>query len=289
MEVQEILKKVRKIEIKTKNISKHLFSGDYNSAFKGRGMSFSEVREYSYGDDVRHIDWNVTARTNFPHIKVFEEEREMTMMFLIDCSRSALWGTSDLMKNEYITEICAVLAFSAINNNDKVGAILFTDQIEHYISPKKGRKQILRILREIVNLDQSKGKTDLSGALKYFHSLTKKKTTCFLISDFLDESYENAMKIVSRKHDLIAIQVYDKAEKELPNVGLIQVVDQETGENRLIDTSDRGEQKRYKQRFETAQSKLLEICRQAKVGLMNLKTDEDYVKELMGFFKRRKK
>jgi len=287
MEVNEILKKVRKIEIKTKHLSNDLLMGDYSTAFKGRGMSFSEVREYSYGDDVRHIDWNVTARTNYPHIKVYEEEREMTMMFLVDCSKSAIWGTSQQLKNEYITELCAVLAFSAVGNDDKVGAILFTEKIELYIPPSKGRKQILRIIREIINIDEPQPGTNIKGALQYFHSIQKKKATCFLISDFIDEDYTNAFRIVRKKHDLICMQVHDKGEVELPDVGIIEVFDQETGEKSILDTSDKKVQNAYYKNFEKKQEELKNICRQSKIDLVTLFTDEDYVKPLMEFFKKR--
>lgn len=288
MDVQEILQKVRKIEIKTRRISKELFAGDYSSAFKGRGMSFSEVREYSYGDDIRHIDWNVTARTNFPHIKVFEEEREMTIMFLIDCSKSARWGITDDLKNERITEICAVLAFSAIQNNDKVGAILFTDKIEQYIPPKKGRKQILKILREIIQIEDPKPGTNISDALKYFRNITKKKTTCFILSDFIDNHYEEALKIAARKHDLIGIHVYDPGEKTLPDVGLVQAFDRETGAKKWIDTSNKGLQKAYTEKFEAHVDALTALCQKSKVDLLSVASDEDYVKAFLGFFKRRK-
>lgn len=268
MEVSEILKKVKKIEIKTRGISQHLFSGEYHSAFKGRGMSFSEVREYSYGDDIRHIDWNVTARTNFPHIKVFEEERELNIMFLIDCSKSALFGTNEYLKSDYITELCAVLAFSAVNNNDKVGAILFSDKIEHYIPPKKGKKQILRILRELVDQENDQPGTNIEMALKYLNNVSKKRATVFLISDFIDKQYEDALKIISRKHDLIGLRVYDPSEKELPNMGMIQTVDQETGTKQLIDTSSAIHRAAYKEQFDQRTSKLVEIFSQLKGDLM---------------------
>ena len=289
MEVNEILKKVKKIEIKTKGISKHMFSGEYHSAFKGRGMSFSEVREYSYGDDIRHIDWNVTARTNFPHIKVFEEEREMSIMFLIDCSRSALFGTSEYLKSDYITELCAVLAFSAVNNNDKVGAILFTDEIEQYLPPKKGKKQILRIIRELVNMETTSHGTNLGLALKYLSNVTKKRATVFLLSDFIDTNYQDDLKIVSRKHDLIGLQVYDKGEQTLPNLGMIQTVDQETGQSILIDTGDKNEREKYEADFLERSEQLKTTFSQMKGDLVQLSTEEDYIKALLGFFKRRSK
>ena len=287
MEVNEILKKVKKIEIKTKGISQHLFSGEYHSAFKGRGMSFSEVREYSYGDDIRHIDWNVTARTNFPHIKVFEEEREMNIMFLIDCSKSALFGTTEYLKSDYITELCAVLAFSAINNNDKVGAILFTNEIELYIPPKKGKKQILRIIRELVNMETTHTGTNLEKALKYLSNVTKKRSTVFLLSDFIDSNYEDALKIISKKHDLVGLQVYDMGEKELPDLGLIETIDQETGAIRIIDTSSKVERQKYMNAFLERSNKLKETFSQIKGDLVQLSTKEDYIKALLNFFKKR--
>lgn len=287
MEVNEILKKVKKIEIKTKGISQHLFSGEYHSAFKGRGMSFSEVREYSYGDDIRHIDWNVTARTNYPHIKVFEEEREMNIMFLIDCSKSALFGTSEYLKSDYITELCAVLAFSAMNNNDKVGAILFTDTIEQYIPPKKGKKQILRIIRELVNMETTSRGTNLEHALRYLNNVSKKRATVFLLSDFIDDSYEDALKILSRKHDLIGLRVYDEGEKNLPNLGMIRTIDQESGKSTVIDSSSKSERKKYSEAFIQRTDRLVETFSQIKGDLVQLSTSEDYIKALLAFFKKR--
>jgi uncharacterized protein (DUF58 family) len=287
MEVNEILKKVKKIEIKTKAISQHLFSGEYNSAFKGRGMSFSEVREYSYGDDVRHIDWNVTARTNYPHIKVFEEEREMNIMFLIDVSKSAMFGTSEYLKSDYITELCAVLAFSAMTNNDKVGAILFSDEIEHYIPPKKGKKQILRIIRELVDSKTENQGTDLGKALKYLTNTSKKRATVFVLSDFIDTDFQDALKITSKKHDLIGIKVYDKGERELPNLGLIKVMDQETKEEVLLDTSSAASRRKYTEQFDERTQSLEQTFSQLKGQLLSIGTEEDYIKVLLKFFKKR--
>ena len=287
MEVNEILKKVKKIEIKTKAISQHLFSGEYNSAFKGRGMSFSEVREYSYGDDIRHIDWNVTARTNFPHIKVFEEEREMNIMFLIDVSKSALFGTSEYLKSDYITELCAVLAFSAMTNNDKVGAILFSDEIEQYIPPKKGKKQILRIIRELVDADTENQGTDIEKALKYFNNVSKKRTTVFVLSDFIDEGFQDALKITSKKHDLIGIKVNDKGERELPNLGLIKVLDQETKQEILLDTSSKSSKAKYTEQFDSRKQLLTDVFSQLKGQLLHIGTEDDYIKVLLKFFKKR--
>jgi uncharacterized protein (DUF58 family) len=287
MEVNEILKKVKKIEIKTKAISQHLFSGEYNSAFKGRGMSFSEVREYSYGDDVRHIDWNVTARTNYPHIKVFEEEREMNIMFLIDVSKSAMFGTSEYLKSDYITELCAVLAFSAMTNNDKVGAILFSDEIEHYIPPKKGKKQILRIIRELVDSKTENQGTDLGKALKYLTNTSKKRATVFVLSDFIDTDFQDALKITSKKHDLIGIKVYDKGERELPNLGLIKVMDQETKEEVLLDTSSAASRRKYTEQFDERTQSLEQTFSQLKGQLLSIGTEADYIKVLLKFFKKR--
>ncbi len=287
MEVNEILKKVKKIEIKTKAISQHLFSGEYNSAFKGRGMSFSEVREYSYGDDVRHIDWNVTARTNFPHIKVFEEEREMNIMFLIDVSKSAMFGTTEYLKSDYITELCAVIAFSAMTNNDKVGAILFSDEIEHYIPPKKGKKQILRIIRELVDSNTENQGTNIEKALKYFNNISKKRATLFLLSDFIDSSFEDALKITSRKHDLVGIKVYDKGERELPNLGLIKVLDQESKQEVLLDTSSKQSREKYTRQFDERTDQLVDTFKHLKGQLLSISTEDDYIKILLKFFKKR--
>ena len=249
-DVKEILKKVRKIEIKTKRLSKHIFSGEYHSAFKGRGMSFSEVRAYNYGDDVRNIDWNVTARTNEAHVKVFEEERELTVMLLIDVSKSSFFGTSEQLKTDYITELAAVIAFSAITNNDKVGAILFTDHVEMYIPPKKGRQHILRIIRELIYFEPKKNGTNISEALLYLNNIIKKKSIAFLISDFIAEGYEESLRICARKHDLIGLHVYDRHEKQLPNVGLIELVDAETGKKMILDSSNKSIRAKYAQRFE---------------------------------------
>lgn len=287
MEVNEILKKVKKIEIKTKAISQHLFSGEYNSAFKGRGMSFSEVREYSYGDDVRHIDWNVTARMNYPHIKVFEEEREMNIMFLIDVSKSALFGTSEYLKSDYITELCAVLAFSAMTNNDKVGAILFSDEIEQYVPPKKGKKQILRIIRELVDANTENQGTNLEKALKYLNNVSKKRTTVFILSDFIDDGFQDAMKITSKKHDLIGIKVFDKGERSLPNLGLIKVLDQETKQEVLLDTSSKASRDKYTKQFDSRADELTETFSGLKGELLHIGTEEDYIKALLKFFKKR--
>ena len=237
METAELLKKVRKIEIKTKGLSKHIFSGEYQSAFKGRGMSFSEVRDYHYGDDVRNIDWNVTARLGSAHVKVFEEERELTVMLVIDISKSSFFGTTEQTKNEFITEICAVIAFSAINNNDKVGVIFFSDKIEKFIPPKKGKQHILRIIRELINFEAEDKGTNIGVALEYLNNVIKKRCICFVLSDFLGKGYESPLRIARRRHDIIGIHIVDPREEELPNVGLIRAVDAESGQSRWIDSS----------------------------------------------------
>ncbi len=287
METSEILKKVRQIEIKTKGLSKHIFSGEYNSAFKGRGMSFSEVRDYQYGDDVRNIDWNVTARTGEPFIKVFEEERELTLMLIVDISKSTLFGTRTQTKSELITELSAVLAFSAIQNNDKVGAILFSKEVEKYIPPKKGKKHILRIIREILYHEGSHAETNIGSALEYFNNIQKKRSIAFLLSDFMDKNYEAALNISARKHDLIGIHIHDQAEEELPSIGLIQTQDAETGKMVLIDTSSRTFRANYKQWFESNRKYFSEQFKKTRADIVSIKTGEDYVKLLLKFFKTR--
>lgn len=285
----EILKKVRKIEIKTKEISKHLFSGEYNSTFKGRGMSFSEVRDYQYGDDIRNIDWNVTARTGETHVKVFEEERELTVIFLVDMSRSSFFGTSQQFKSEINTEICATLAFSALNNHDKVGAILFTDQVEKYIPPKKGRQHILRIIRELIYFEPSHQGTQLSEALIYLNNVIKKKSIAFILSDFYSDDYDAALKIASRKHDVIGIKVFDDLEARLPNVGLLKVRDAETGRDQIIDTSSRKVRNDYHSKFEQHTSYFRQAFRRAGSDTIVMNTTDDYIIHLLRFFKSRHK
>lgn len=287
MDTAEILKKVRKIEIKTKELSKHLFSGEYNSTFKGRGMSFSEVRNYNYGDDVRNIDWNVTARTGEPHVKVFEEERELTVVFLIDVSKSSFFGTVNQFKSEINTEICATLGFSALQNNDKVGAILFTDKVEKYIPPKKGRQHILRIIREMIYFEPTNQGTDLSEALIYLNNVVKKKSICFLLSDFMAEGYEDALRVASKKHDIIGVKVYDDLEEKLPNVGLIRVEDSETGEKKLVDTSSKSVREKYNQYFSEHNDYYHRAFRKSGSSVIDINTREDYVKHLLRFFKSR--
>jgi uncharacterized protein (DUF58 family) len=288
MDTAEIFKKVRQIEIKTKGLSKHIFSGDYQSAFKGRGMSFSEVRDYQYGDDVRNIDWNVTARTGDPFVKVFEEERELTVFLLVDISRSALFGTVNQFKNEIIAELCAVMAFSAMSNNDKVGAILFSDKVELFIPAKKGKKHILRIIRELIENNIPAKGTNLKSALKYLNNVQKKRAIVFLISDFLSTGYEDDLKLASKRHDIIGIRVYDKREEELPNVGLIRAVDAETGKEKIIDSSSGMLRRNYNEWYEKNISYLKETFIQAKADLIDIRTDFDYVKLLMQFFKKRR-
>jgi uncharacterized protein (DUF58 family) len=287
MDTTELLKKVRKIEIKTKGLSKHIFSGEYHSAFKGRGMSFSEVRDYSYGDDVRNIDWNVTARTGDTSIKVFEEERELTVMLLIDVSASALFGTSGQFKSDLITEIAAVIAFSATTNNDKVGAILFSDKIERYIPPKKGRKTILRIIRDLINHETENPGTDLKKALEYLNNIQKKRAIVFLLSDFMDHDYEQALNIASRRHDIVGLHIYDKLEKELPNVGLMRIRDAETGKEKIIDTSISAMREKYAKWHATHEENFKTLFSKSGSDVVSIQTDQDYVKALLKFFKKR--
>ncbi len=287
METSELLKKVRKIEIKTKGLTSQIFAGEYHSAFKGKGMTFSEVREYQYGDDVRNIDWNVTARFNHPYIKVFEEERELTVMLLVDVSGSRNFGTCSMLKKNLITEVSAVIAFSAIQNNDKIGVVFFSDKIEKFIPPKKGRQHTLRIIRELIDFKPESKGTDISEGLRYFTNLIKKRSTVFLISDFIDKNYDNALKIASRKHDLIALRVMDKRESELPDVGLIQFADAETNESSWIDSSSRDVRNAYAQHWINHQNTTEEIFRKFGVDSAVLDTDTDYIKPLMNLFKQR--
>ena len=289
METSELIKKVRKIEIKTKGLSTNVFSGEYHSAFKGRGMSFSEVRGYSYGDDVRNIDWNVTARTGTPFIKVFEEERELTVMLVIDMSHSAFFGTKSQFKNEMITEICAVIAFSAINNNDKVGVIFFSDKIEKFIPPKKGRAHILLIIRELLNFEpQGKG-TNVSVGLQYLNNVLKKRSTTFLISDFMAKGYDNALRIASKRHDIVGIHIADPAEEQLPNAGLLRALDAETGERIWLDTSDQRTRKRYADWYKENMQYYKSTFLKSGADSLSIRTTESYVNALLKFFKQRGK
>ena len=289
MNTRELLKKVRKVEIKTKGLSKQIFSGEYHSAFKGRGMSFSEVRNYQYGDDVRNIDWNVTARTGEPYIKVFEEERELTLMLVVDLSPSAFFGTQTQFKNELITELCAVLAFSATQNNDKVGILLFTDQVELYMPPKKGKSHILRIIRELIYFKVVGKRTELGPPLVYLNNILKKRSIVFILSDFLTKGYEEALRIASKKHDVIGFHIYDEREKTLPNVGLIEVMDSETGIHHLIDTSDKGFRNSYTQSFEEHEAYFKQSFQKAKSDTLSIKTSDSYIQALHKFFKSRKR
>lgn len=287
MEVSELLKKVRKIEIKTKGLTNHIFSGEYHSAFKGRGMSFSEVREYQYGDDIRNIDWNVTARFQHPYVKIFEEERELTIMLLIDVSKSSFIGTQNQLKNEIIAEIAGVLAFSAIQNNDKVGVLFFSDAIEMFIPPKKGKSHILRIIREIINFEPKSNKTNISLALENFNNMVKRKSIAFILSDFIDENYADELRHIAKKHDVIGVKVYDNLDMELPNIGLLQIQDVETGETKWIDTGDTQTQKTYKERAVFYDKNYEQSFIKAGADKLKIKTEQSYVHVLMNFFKKR--
>ncbi len=289
METQQLIKKVRKLEIKTRGLSKQMFSGEYHSAFKGRGMTFSEVRQYYAGDDIRTIDWNVTARTTEAHIKVFEEERELTMMLLVDVSASGNFGTSVQFKRELITELCAILSFSALQNNDKIGVIFFTDKVEKYIPPKKGKFHVLRIIRELIEFQPLNTKTDIAEALKYFSDVVKKRSIAFIMSDFISSDFEKPLKIASRKHDTIAMQVYDKRESEIPNLGLVNIKDAETGENRILDTSNKSFRDNYKRSWDDRQITISKLLNKCKVDLIQIRTDESYIVPLRNFFKTREK
>ena len=288
MNTTEMLSRVRKIEIKTRRLSQNIFAGQYHSAFKGRGMAFSEVREYQYGDDVRDIEWNVTARFHHPFVKVFEEERELTVMLLIDVSGSKDFGTVSRMKKEVITEIAATLAFSAIQNNDKIGVIFFSDQIEKFIPPQKGKRHILYIIRELIDFQPDHKQTDLGQALKYLTNAIKKRCTAFLISDFIDKgNYQDALTIANRKHDVVAIQVYDHRETELPNVGLMKIKDAETGKERWIDSSSKQVRALYKTWWEKRQSDMNKVFNKCRVDAVSIRTEDDYVKALIALFDKR--
>jgi uncharacterized protein (DUF58 family) len=290
LDTKDLLKKVRKIEIKTKGLSNQVFAGSYHSAFKGRGMSFSEVRAYDYGDDVRNIDWNVTARFDEPYIKVFEEEREINLMLLIDISNSTFFGTQNQFKNEIIAEIAAVLSFSAIQNNDKVGVIFFSNKVEKFIPPKKGKSHILRIIRELINNRPSVGGTNISEALKYLNNIIKRRSIVFVISDFLFENnYKDALTIAKKRHDLVGIHLYDEREREMPNVGLMQVVDSETGKSIWLDSSLRSDRKIYNKKFEENLQKHQKTFLQSKADFISIDTKAKYSQALMNLFKKREK
>ena len=287
MDTKELLKKVRKIEIKTRRLSDHVFGGEYHSTFKGRGMTFSEVRKYQFGDDVRNIDWNVTARYNEPFVKVFEEERELTMMLMADISGSEFFGTDTQFKNEIVTEIAATLAFSAMQNNDKIGLILFSDEIELFIPPKKGKSHVLRIIRELIEHEQKSKKTDLTQALKYLTNVMKKKAIVFVLSDFITDTYKDTLKIVARKHDVTGIRIYDKHEEHMPSIGMVEMLDAETDEKMLVNTSSKGVRRAYhafhRERVEYFEDAFLK----SGAGALSCRVDESYVKKLLGYFKRR--
>ncbi len=288
MEANELLRKIRKIEIKTRGLSQNIFAGEYHSAFKGRGMIFSEVREYQPGDDIRDIDWNVTARQNKPYVKVYEEERELTVMLLVDVSGSRNFGACGEIKKERMAEIAATLAFSSIQNNDKVGVIFFSDKIEKFIPPKKGKKHILLIIREIINFEPESSGTNIDVALQFMTNAIKKRCSAFLISDFIDDhDYFKSMSIANRKHDLASIQVYDRRDAEMPNVGLIRVKDLETGIDRWLDTSSSSTRKAYAKAWYDRQQRLTSITTRSGVDLASVTTDEDFVKALLGLFRRR--
>ena len=288
METSEIIKKVRKIEIKTRGLSSNIFAGQYHSAFKGRGMAFSEVREYQFGDDVRDIDWNVTARFHRPYVKVFEEERELTVMLMIDVSGSLDFGTQRQMKRDMVTEIAATIAFSAIQNNDKIGVVFFSDRIEKYIPPKKGRKHILYIIREMLDFQPESKRTDVKQAVEFLSSVQKRRTTAFILSDFyVREDFLQSLQICSRKHDVVAIQVYDVRAKELPDVGLMKVVDAETGFEQYIDTSSKRLRRDYHRYWMGRQAQLEETFNKSNVDHVSIATNEDFVKSLLLLFKQR--
>lgn len=289
----DLLKKVRKIEIKTRALSHQIFAGEYHSAFKGRGMAFSEVREYQYGDDVRNMDWNVTARLRTPYVKVFEEEREMTVMLLVDISRSGLFGTAGSTKRDMLAEIAAVLSFSAILNNDKVGALFFSDRIEQFIPPRKGRSHLLRIIREIIELKPQSSGTDIGGALRFLTNAIKQKCTAFLLSDMMDTDgagnprYEDAIKVAAGRHDLSVIKVYDPRERTIPDIGLVNVKDSETGETAWVNTSSAKVRDAYAKAAQNADMNAVRLMRRYQIDSVDISTGSDYVKGLMAFFDRR--
>lgn len=289
MSTSALLKKVRKIEIKTKGLSNHIFAGEYHTAFKGKGMAFSEVREYQPGDDIRSIDWNVTARYNSPFVKVFEEEREMTVMLLIDVSASGNFGTQEQFKRELATELSAILAFSAINNNDKVGVIFFTDNVEQFIPPKKGKSHILRIIREVLAFEPTGKGTDIAGALEYFSAVIKKRSICFILSDFMSKEFDRPLKIASKKHDLVALRIHDLREDTLPNVGLVPMQDAETEKMLIVDTSSKKVRDNFAKNRAQTNEKLRKLFPASGVDLIDITTGKDYVKPLINFFKTRGK
>ena len=287
METKELLKKVRKIEIKTRRLSNNIFGGEYHSAFKGRGMIFSEVRNYQFGDDVRTIDWNVTARYNEPFVKVFEEERELTLMLLVDISGSEQFGTTNAFKKNIVTEISATLAFSALQNNDKVGLVLFSDNIELYIPPSKGKTHVLRIIRELIEFKPLSRQTNISSALEFLISVVKKKSIAFVLSDFISSNYERNLKIASNKHDLTGIRIYDKMEEKIPNLGIVPMLDQETSKIKLVDTTSKLVRKKYESFNIENEKKFIQLFAKNGAGTIRCRTDESYVKKLLNYFKNR--
>jgi|TARA_B110000879_G_scaffold73864_1_gene103190 uncharacterized protein (DUF58 family) len=290
MDTSDLLKKVRKIEIKTRGLSNQLFAGEYHSAFKGSGMTFNEVRDYHPGDEIRKIDWNVTARFNSPFVKVFEEEREMTVMLLVDTSASEFFGTRVQLKKELITEICAVLSFSAIQNNDKIGVIFFGNEVEKFIPPKKGKSHILRIIRELISFEPQTQGTNIGEALRYLTNAIKKKSTAFLLSDFLDEkNYENALKVANKKHDLIGLRIYDRLQEDLPNIGLVPFYDAESGSTVLVDTSSKSVRTDYNLNSRIQREGLFDQFKKAGIDYANISTQDNYVRPLMNLFKKRER
>ncbi len=287
MDTKELLKKVRKIEIKTKRLSDHIFGGEYQSTFKGRGMAFSEVRQYQFGDDVRAIDWNVTARYNDTFIKVFEEERELTMMLIIDISGSNFFGSEAMFKNEYVTELAATLAFSATKNNDKVGLILFSDNVELYIPPKKGKSHVLRIIRELLEFKSGSKKTDINIPLKFVSNILKNRSIAFIISDFISKDYSNSLKIFSSKHDVTGIRIYDKTEEIIPNLGVIDITDNETGEKLTVNTGSRNVRKKYSEYYNSKRNEFIDFFKKSGSGIIECNTQDDYQKKLLKYFKSR--
>lgn len=287
MDTKDLIKKVRKIEIKTRRLSDHIFSGEYHTSFKGRGMTFNEVRQYQFGDDVRAIDWNVTARYNEPYIKVFEEERELTMMLMVDVSGSESFGTKNQFKKDIVTEIAATMAFSATQNNDKIGLILFSDQIELYIPPKKGRSHVLRIIRELIEFQPKSYKTNLSEALKFLSGVQKKKAIVFLISDFMTDDYEHTLKIAGKKHDVTGIRVYDAKEEKVPDLGMVPMVDAETGEVLIVNTGSKSVRMDYEKHYQEKLKYFRETFSRCGSGVVNTRVDESYVTKLLGYFKSR--
>ena len=288
METSELLKKVRQIEIKSRGLSSNIFAGQYHSAFKGRGMAFSEVREYEFGDDIRDIDWNVTARYSKPFVKIYEEERELTVMLLVDVSGSRIFGTHATLKQDMITEVAATLAFSAIQNNDKIGVIFFSNQIEKFIPPKKGKKHILYVIRELINFEPKETKTNIALVLRYLTNAIKKRCTAFVFSDYINKgNYQHALTIANKKHDMVAIQIFDERETEMPNVGLIKVKDAESGAEKYVDTESSRVRDTYRYWWERRQMEMSDTFKRSRVDSVSIRTDEDYVKALIGLFNKR--